>query len=300
LVFPRWKTEGPSSCLCRVRRYTLAEFQWALLCVESRTFGRFLPHPSITPFADLLNHVNVHTSYRWDPASRQAKYMCDDSGRFPHKRGCEAFMSYGPRANRELLLHYGFALENNKHDTLSLQFRVSSAGVERKKASLKTISVELRHATPCMIAVALFRGTTGALEKGPSRQIATDGAVVVNRDAEMCALRGLKEAYRGVLRWGFPGGDKVDDVKVLAGLEGEGAMRKRFAVMYRMGRKRLISEQARFVDEAVNLLEEGQEEDVDASYLLEAHKRWLRGVVDSADAVSLEDASLQDARAVKK
>ena len=262
-----------------------------------------MPHPSITPFADLLNHVNVHTSYRWDPASRQAKYMCDDSGRFPHKRGCEAFMSYGPRANRELLLHYGFALENNKHDTLSLQFRVSGAGgggVEKKKASLKTMSVELRHGIPCMIAVSLFRGTSGALPKGPGRQVATDGAVVMNRDAEMCALQGLKRAYREVLRWGFPGGDKVDDGEILAGLEGEGAMRKRFAVMYRMGRKRLISEQARFVDEAINLLGEGEGEDVDAAYLLEAHKRWLLGVVDSADAVSLEDASLQDVRAVKK
>lgn len=45
--------------------YTFEHFRWAILCVESRTFGRFLPFPSLVPFADLLNHVNVHTSYRW-------------------------------------------------------------------------------------------------------------------------------------------------------------------------------------------------------------------------------------------
>jgi len=111
-------------------KYTLAEFRWALLCVESRTFGRFLPMPSLVPFADLLNHVNVHTSYRWDPERGAAVYstgqsckslvandgvsfdtvcaLCiDASGLFPHREGTEAFMSYGPRCNAELLLHYG-------------------------------------------------------------------------------------------------------------------------------------------------------------------------------------------------
>ena len=41
-------------------------FLWSYVCVGSRTFGRFLPYPSLVPFADMLNHVNVHTTYRWD------------------------------------------------------------------------------------------------------------------------------------------------------------------------------------------------------------------------------------------
>jgi hypothetical protein len=41
-------------------------FLWAWVCVGSRTFGRFLPYPSLVPFADMFNHVNVHTTYRWD------------------------------------------------------------------------------------------------------------------------------------------------------------------------------------------------------------------------------------------
>ena len=99
----------------RIQKYTLTEFRWALLCVESRTFGRFLPMPSLVPFADLLNHVNVNTSYRWDPERAEAIYSCDASGLFPHRQGTEAFMSYGPRSNAELLLHYGFALKHNRY-----------------------------------------------------------------------------------------------------------------------------------------------------------------------------------------
>jgi hypothetical protein len=41
-------------------------FLWAYACVDSRTFGRFMPMAALVPFADLLNHINVevfkHTS----------------------------------------------------------------------------------------------------------------------------------------------------------------------------------------------------------------------------------------------
>lgn len=104
------------------RGITFDKFLWAWMCVSSRTFGRFLPHPSLVPFADLLNHVNVHTSYEWDNERRAAVYRHD------HQRvseegtgggGCvpwlscagqEVFFSYGPRSNELLLLHYGFAI----------------------------------------------------------------------------------------------------------------------------------------------------------------------------------------------
>jgi hypothetical protein len=44
-----------------------------------------------------------------DEERSAAVYHCDASGRVPHQKGSEAFMSYGPRSNRELLLHYGCA-----------------------------------------------------------------------------------------------------------------------------------------------------------------------------------------------
>jgi hypothetical protein len=64
-------------------------FLWAWVCVGSRTFGRFLPYPSLVPFADMLNHVNVHTTYCWDGAN--AVYFND--ARAPAAAGSELCFS---------------------------------------------------------------------------------------------------------------------------------------------------------------------------------------------------------------
>ena len=64
-------------------------FLWAWVCVGSRTFGRFLPYPSLVPFADMLNHVNVHTTYRWDGSN--AVYFNDS--RAPAAVGSELCFS---------------------------------------------------------------------------------------------------------------------------------------------------------------------------------------------------------------
>ena len=64
-------------------------FLWAWVCVGSRTFGRFLPYPSLVPFADMLNHVNVHTTYRWDGSN--AVYFNDS--RAPATVGSELCFS---------------------------------------------------------------------------------------------------------------------------------------------------------------------------------------------------------------
>ena len=136
---------------------TLSQFRWALLCVESRTFGRFLPLPSLVPFADLLNHVNVHTSYRWDPQRAAAVYSCDASGLFPHLKGSEAFMSYGPRSNAELLLHYGFALANNRYESVSLQLRLHTRHHSKGTPCIKTFTTLLRPGVLNMELICLFR-----------------------------------------------------------------------------------------------------------------------------------------------
>ena len=69
-------------------------FLWAWVCVGSRTFGRFLPYPSLVPFADMLNHVNVHTTYCWDGSN--AVYFNDS--RAAAAVGSELCFSYAVAA----------------------------------------------------------------------------------------------------------------------------------------------------------------------------------------------------------
>jgi hypothetical protein len=149
--------QGHKALASHVQRYTLAEFRWALLCVESRTFGRFLPMPSLVPFADLLNHVNVNTSYRWDAERACAVYSCDASGLFPHLQGTEAYMSYGPRCNAELLLHYGFALQHNRYEKVSVQVRLNTPHHSKGTRCVKTLTSSLRPGLLNMDLICLFR-----------------------------------------------------------------------------------------------------------------------------------------------
>ena len=173
----------------RAHLCTLAEFRWALMCVESRTFGRFLPLPSLVPFADLLNHVNVHTSYRWDPLRAAAVYACDASGRVPHARGAEAFMSYGPRCNGELLLHYGFALAHNRYEVVEVQVRVHTRHRTKGTPCIQTLSCRLQPGVFNLELLALFRRLVqDRLRLSP----ATDGAAR-NANQRYSAL--LRRAY---------------------------------------------------------------------------------------------------------
>ncbi|KAJ1488811.1 hypothetical protein T484DRAFT_1886782, partial [Baffinella frigidus] len=227
-------------------KFTLGEFRWALLCVESRTFGRFLPNPSLVPFADLLNHVNVHTRYRWDAEAGAAVYHCDASGRVPHPRGAEAFMSYGPRSNRELLLHYGFALLDNMYDRLPIQIRLHSSDPSR---AARNLSCEVQAAMPCLSLPLLLyrrspslkrRGITGSLPVADTEGCAAGFDVLP--DVFVVALESAATALEATLAGAFATSSDQDS----NALEEAAGHRTRFALIHRITRKHLLLAQVQF------------------------------------------------------
>jgi hypothetical protein len=199
-----------------VQKYTLAEFRWALLCVESRTFGRYLPQPSLVPFADLLNHVNVHTTYRWDPEREAAVYSADASGLFPHVQGAEAFMSYGPRSNAELLLHYGFALKHNRYETVALQLRLHTRHHAKGTPCIKTVTTSLRPTVLNVELICLFRrivvetswdASTVDGRHGGRRVVPADlagGGRGLDAEVEAKSLTWLRRCLQAALESNFP------------------------------------------------------------------------------------------------
>ena len=224
----------------QLKRYTLVEFRWALLCVESRTFGRYLPQPSLVPFADLLNHVNVHTSYRWDAEQQVAVYSADASGLFSHVRGAEAFMSYGPRSNAELLLHYGFALKHNRYESISLQVRLHTRHHSKGTPCTKTITTLLRPTVINMELICLFRrivvetswdaasgvhGYTG--DRITPSHLAAGTEVVAAVEAR--CLMWLRQCLQEALRCNFPTSLEYDEALVRsADFRAKQAMNGRF------------------------------------------------------------------------
>ena len=117
-------------------RIPLAEIRWARGCYLSRRFPpRLLDAAAPTtgapgillPFFDLLNH-GKGTEIEWRGDGKSVAFAAGADGILPN---AEIFNNYGAKANDELLVAHGFALENNEHDRVALKMTVAS-GDSRK------------------------------------------------------------------------------------------------------------------------------------------------------------------------
>ena len=81
----------------------------------------------LLPFFDLLNH-GKGTEIEWRGDGQSVAFAAGADG---IEAQAEIFNNYGSKANDELLLAHGFALENNEHDRVALKMTVAS-GDSRK------------------------------------------------------------------------------------------------------------------------------------------------------------------------
>ena len=93
--------------------FTFERFKFSWNTIQARAFGRRLPWTALVPFADCLNHNNVQTKYDYD-IEGNGMFRLFPSGSNSYAQGVEVFNSYGRRANENLLLDYGFAMEDNE------------------------------------------------------------------------------------------------------------------------------------------------------------------------------------------
>jgi hypothetical protein len=114
----------------------LAEMRWARGCYLSRRFPPRLldaDAPSVgapgilLPFFDLLNH-GKGTEIEWRGDGQSVAFAAGADG---IEAQAEIFNNYGSKANDELLLAHGFALENNEHDRVALKMTVASGDGRR-------------------------------------------------------------------------------------------------------------------------------------------------------------------------
>ena len=114
----------------------LAEIRWARGCYLSRRFPpRLLDAAAPTtgapgillPFFDLLNH-GKGTEIEWRGDGTSVAFAAGADG---IEAQAEIFNNYGSKANDELLLAHGFALENNEHDRVALKMTVASGDGRR-------------------------------------------------------------------------------------------------------------------------------------------------------------------------
>jgi hypothetical protein len=81
----------------------------------------------LLPFFDLLNH-GKGTEIEWRGDGKSVAFAAGADG---IEAQAEIFNNYGSKANDELLLAHGFALENNEHDRVALKMTVASGDGRR-------------------------------------------------------------------------------------------------------------------------------------------------------------------------
>lgn len=101
--------------------FTFERFKFSWNSIQARAFGRRLPWTAMVPFADCLNHNNVQTKYDYD-RDGNGMFRLFPSGSNKYGKGFEVFNSYGRRPNENLLMDYGFAMEDNEWDEVMVLF----------------------------------------------------------------------------------------------------------------------------------------------------------------------------------
>ncbi|ELR18348.1 SET domain containing protein [Acanthamoeba castellanii str. Neff] len=119
-------------------QFSLDAWKWALSVIWSRSFVVDEGKRGLVPWADMFNMA---------PETEQVKVAVDAvdhhliySARSPIKKGEQIFVAYGQSrqmSNAQLLMDYGFVLENNPHDAVVFPMTHSSSASPRKRGLLR-------------------------------------------------------------------------------------------------------------------------------------------------------------------
>ncbi len=227
--------------------FTFDLYCWSLEIILSRSFGKRLPHISLVPLADNLNHNNVQTKYSFDGET----FQIYPSGNYFVKQGEEAFNSYGRRANQNLLLYYGFSLQDNEWDdvTVELSLPPFTPNYEEKLEIVNgSAPVTLKRKKFCRDLLPFFRILV-ANPQELSNIKAEDYHSYIFVDFqspqnERAAISACIEELKGILKG--MGRPLREDLKLLKEMNdlglGEVNMKIIFALRYRMGRKQPLQD----------------------------------------------------------
>eukprot|EP00741_Cyanophora_paradoxa_P011260 tig00020554_g10878.t1 len=105
--------------------FNLTEFKWAFSMILSRAV--FMPSTgkvAMVPLADLANHTDTCTSFiDFDKQAKAVRVYAD----IGYEEGEQVFACYGQKSNAELLLGYGFAIEDNEHDCMDITVQLDES-----------------------------------------------------------------------------------------------------------------------------------------------------------------------------
>ena len=251
---------------------SFAEYKWSSFVVSSRAFGRRLDALALVPLADALNHGNVQTKYEL----KDGYFRLWTCGSYAVPRGAEILNSYGRHANRHLLMEYGFCLLQNPWDFVVVSLSVEGVVPDHLMDALRggeaeaaaRLDEELVPRKAALLERAKFKSqitlfgrdqipeqllrfyrialsTRAELEELERDAPHAAGLVVISLANEDAALTAAEVGLEGVLR-SMPTTEAADLVAL--NVAAAKAAWLVTAIRYRLGRKRVLRLNKRFVE----------------------------------------------------
>lgn len=145
LNLPQMKKRHPQAFAGGI--YSFSQFKWAFMIISSRGFSMMIdraPRRILMPFVDFLNHnQNKSISFSYSRNNEEEAYSLDDmASRYSFdilpkdvsfEKGEQIFLFYKAHSNENLLLHYGFALENNINDVFIIKLNFKSQNYPQRE-----------------------------------------------------------------------------------------------------------------------------------------------------------------------
>lgn len=177
-----------------------------------------------------------------------------------YNKGDQIFMTYGRYSNRQLLISYGFALKDNKYNYAIVYFDVSEFVKiinlknifvkENVKTQFKVKEGQLACKFLLALRVLLWKPEFGIESCLEAKNVQLEVLVLGHAKSKIVEqLAEFRTSYE-------------EDLTIL---EECGTVRKYFAVLYRLQKKKILQEQTKLLDSLIRWLR-GSEEFLDPKY----------------------------------
>lgn len=226
--------------------FTYEAWEWAFAILFSRAIMlQGEEKIALVPYADLLNHnpfVSTYIDVQRQTLSDE-KYVCLFTDR-PYSQMDQAFVTYGPKSNGELLLLYGFITDRNPYDSVELDVSVSESDplYERKQKYMLESGVEGTASFPLyrdrypMELIEFLRFCVSDEEEFED----SDFGGFINEKNETLVANALMDACKAALK-NYPQSRKEDDKLINdRSMFQMFGVKQRWAIRHRRSEKRIL------------------------------------------------------------
>jgi SET domain len=262
-------------------RYPFEDYQWACIIYTSRSFPAKIIYPDtaeglsmLVPIIDSVNH-KPQTPVHWEGTVDGA---FDLRSAFNIAKGEEIFNNYGAKGNEELMFGYGFALEDNKFDIVSLKLNLGHKVKEiLEERGMTNVPADSVFHISSEFPLPMNLQKVFSVIVGGTRQ--------KENIADICGLRALQKSLSN--KW-FSLTSNIP--------EGEPAnLKQQFAKFYRDGQIRILERALEAADRQLQVYEFNEKyHRISIDYIASADFNFLEGLVMAFGGHTKEDLIAQD------